>query len=536
MYVVPYTHLDTQWRWEFPQAIGEYPLKTMRVNFEYIDEYPHYVFNWTGANRYRLMKEYFPADYERMKRYIGAGRWYPAGSSMEEGDVNLPSAEGIIRHIEPVRAVSVTSSELKILDTSMENARYRVHLNSDGDVSSIYDKSLKKELLSAPIQLAISADKPRQWPAWNMDFDQEQAEPRAFVRGPGQVRIVGRGPVRVALEVAREAEGSKFVERVSLSAGDVGNRVEFANAIDWRGLASNVKATFPLSAANQNATYNWDIGTIERQNSQERQFEVGSHRWIDLTDTRGADGVTILTDCKNGSDKPDDHTIRLTLLRSPGIQPGQNGRPAGYTDQANQDWGHHDILFGLAGHAGDWRRGGTDWQAYRMNDPLIAFATEKHAGSLGRSFSLVQIENPRIRLLALKKAETSDEIVVRMVEMDGAQPETVKIKFAGPITNAREVNGQELPLRPAKLQDGALVTWFGPYQPRTFAIRLGTQPAKLKPVTSQPVPRRYDLAAASNDDTRIDGGGFDGKGRSNCLPAITTECTYWRRRRTGISR
>ena len=99
LYVVPYAHLDTQWRWEFPQTISEYLLKTMRVNFEYIDKYPHYVFNWTGANRYRLMKEYFPADYARMQKYVSAGRWFPAGSSIEEGDVNLPSAEGIFRQI-----------------------------------------------------------------------------------------------------------------------------------------------------------------------------------------------------------------------------------------------------------------------------------------------------------------------------------------------------------------------------------------------------------------------------------------------------
>ena len=99
LYVVPYAHLDTQWRWEFPQTISEYLLKTMRVNFDYIDRYPHYVFNWTGANRYRLMKEYFPADYARMQQYVAAGRWYPAGSSVEEGDVNLPSAEGIFRQI-----------------------------------------------------------------------------------------------------------------------------------------------------------------------------------------------------------------------------------------------------------------------------------------------------------------------------------------------------------------------------------------------------------------------------------------------------
>jgi len=40
------------------------------------------------------MKEYFPSDYQKMKQYIDAGRWYPAGSSMEEGDVNATECRG----------------------------------------------------------------------------------------------------------------------------------------------------------------------------------------------------------------------------------------------------------------------------------------------------------------------------------------------------------------------------------------------------------------------------------------------------------
>jgi len=59
------------------ETISEYLLKTMRVNFDYIDKYPHYVFNWTGSNRYRMMKEYFPDDYARLTQYVAAGRWFP---------------------------------------------------------------------------------------------------------------------------------------------------------------------------------------------------------------------------------------------------------------------------------------------------------------------------------------------------------------------------------------------------------------------------------------------------------------------------
>src|SRR5713226_5991186 len=99
LYVVGYAHLDTEWRWEYPQVIDEYIRKTMEDNFTLIDKYPHYVFNFSGANRYRFMKEYFPADFARLKKYVDQGRWFPTGSSMEEGDVNAPSAEAIIRQV-----------------------------------------------------------------------------------------------------------------------------------------------------------------------------------------------------------------------------------------------------------------------------------------------------------------------------------------------------------------------------------------------------------------------------------------------------
>ncbi len=67
--------------------------------------------------------------------------------------------------------------------------------------------------------------------------------------------------------------------------------------------------------------------------------------------------------------------------------------------------GHHEFVFALAGHAGDWKQAQTDWQAYRLNDPVIAFEATKHSGSLGKNFSLLRVSSSRIRVLALKKAE-----------------------------------------------------------------------------------------------------------------------------------
>ena len=430
----------------------------------------------------------------------------------------VPSLGYAIYDVEFGAGTAVAGSQLRVTEDSLENQYYRVKLNSDGDVASIFDKSIGKELLAAPARLAISYDNPQQWPAWNMDWDQEQAAPKAYVSGRTKTRVVENGPARVALEVSRETAGSRFIQTIRLSAGDAGKRVEFGNAIDWNTKESNLKATFPLSASNRMATYNWDIGTIERPTAEPKKFEVSSHQWIDLTDIRGEFGATILTDCKNGSDKPNDNTIRLTLIRTPGTR-------GGYPDQGTQDIGHHEFLYGIAGHRSDWRTAQTDWQGQSLNDPLIAFETSKHSGALGREFSLLRVSNPRIRVLALKKAEHGDEVILRMVELDGKPQPNVRISLAAPISAAREVNGQEQPVGRAMVSNGALVTSFTAYQPRTFAIKLGSASAKVAGVRSVPVMLHYDLATASNRGTKSVGG-FDSNGNSIPAEMLPSEITF----------
>lgn len=437
----------------------------------------------------------------------------------------VPSVGFAVYDVEPAAAGN-SFSELKATESSLENNRYRIAIDKHGDVSSILDKQLNHELLSAPIRLAISTDNPRQWPAWNMDFEDEQRAPRAFVGGPVKVRVVENGPARVAVEVERETEDSKFVQTISLAAGDAGNRVEFRNVIDWKTKGANLKATFPLAAANNLATYNWDIGTVQRPNAEERQFEVASHQWIDLTDQSGAFGATVLTDCKNGSDKPDDKTLRLTLVRTPGTR-------GGYADQGTQDLGRHEILFGLAGHAKGWRDGGTDWQAYRLNQPLIAFESSKHPGTGRKSLSLFRINNNRVRVLALKKAELTNEVIVRVVEMDGKPAENVRLDFPVALVAAREVNGQEQPIGPAKVEGGSLVTSLGPYQPRTFAVKIAAPNTRMALTESQPVTLDYDLSVASRRNRPADGS-FDwapnnqGASQGKALPAemLPREISY----------
>ncbi|MFL6256919.1 MAG: glycoside hydrolase family 38 C-terminal domain-containing protein [Pyrinomonadaceae bacterium] len=410
----------------------------------------------------------------------------------------VPSVGYAVYDVRPEASPSADTT-LKVSESSLENERYRVTLNGDGDVSSIFDKSVGKELLSAPARLAFQTERPKDWPAWNMDWADQQKPPRGYVSGPARVRVVERGPVRVAVEVERESEGSKFVQTIRLATGGAGERVEFANRIDWRSEAAALKATFPLTASNPEATYNWDVGTIRRGNNDERKYEVPSHQWFDLTDRSGTYGVTVLSDCKYGSDKPDDSTLRLTLLFTPGLGTGNGWE---FHDQTTQDWGRHEFTYGLAGHAGDWRAAQTDWQAQRLNQPLVAFEAARHAGALGKSFSLMSVGNSRVRVLAVKKAEESDEVVVRLVELDGKSAPGVRLRFAARVVSAREVTGQEQPLGAARVEQGELLTDFGPYQLRTFALKLAPSRVRLSAPRSQPVEMPYDVHAATNHVTK----------------------------------
>ncbi len=99
IYLVPYSHLDTQWRWEYPTTIKVYLKRTLEENFELLEKYPEYCFNFTGSIRYAMIKEYYPEHFVRLKEFIREGRWHIAGTCLDETDVLIPSAESMVRNI-----------------------------------------------------------------------------------------------------------------------------------------------------------------------------------------------------------------------------------------------------------------------------------------------------------------------------------------------------------------------------------------------------------------------------------------------------
>jgi len=418
-----------------------------------------------------------------------------------------PSAGFAVYHAQAVKGAMAASSSLKASESGVENDRFKVTLNADGDIGSIYDKANRREVLKAPARLEMQYENPSQFPAWNMDWDDAKLPPRDIVHGPAKVRVVENGPVRVAIEVERQTAGSKFVQTIRLSRGSAGDRVEVAAKIDWQTKERALKASFPLTSGNPEATYDLQVGAIKRGNNDPKKYEVPQHQWLDLTSPDKRYGVGILNDGKFASDKPDDDTVRLTLIYTPGVR-------GGYNDQATQDFGRHDVLYAIAPHAGDWQKGGqVPWEAKRLNQPLRAFVVPAHDGRMGKQLSVVSSSSSQVEISALKKAEDSNEVIVRLRELTGADAKNVRISFLGGIKDAREVNGQEMPVGPAKVTGGSLVADVPAFSLRAFALSPVGSSAKVAKTESRPVELAYDQDVVSTVANPSDGA-FDAKGLS----------------------
>jgi alpha-mannosidase len=436
---------------------------------------------------------------------------------------DLPPVGAAVYSFRQVKT-QINNSELVVRKDYLENNNFKVTIDANGDIASIFDKRLDKELLEKPIQLEFGEDFPDSKPAWRIYWKDIKQPARSVASNPVSVKVVEDGPVRVAVEVIRENEGSKITQRIRLSAGADGSRVETANLIDWKSRGTLLKAAFHLTAAAPEATYNLDLGTIKRGNRTEKQYEVPHHAWLDITDKSGIYGVSLLTGAKYGSDKPDDNTIRLTLIHGPDTQDSEQEvlDDGTMSEMRWQDWGRHQFTYSLTGHKGDWREGKSHWEAMRFEQRPAAFAVPKHKGKIN-SLSLLNINTDQVNIQALKMAEDGSGVVVRLQELYGQQCNGVNLSAALPVKAAEEIDGAERPLgMPLAIKRNVLRLDFIPYELKTVLLTISG--AGQMPAVTQSLELDYDTDIFSYNSNREDGykdrmprkegyrGSLDGKG------------------------
>lgn len=438
-----------------------------------------------------------------------AGNVVPSQVIAREGDrltfiflCRLPSMGISVFGVSPSDAAERSTGTLSVTGNSLENEYYKVVIAPDGDIASVFDKKAGRELLASPAGLEFQRETPQEWPAWNMDWEDRKEPPFAKMDRNVFVRIIEQGPVRVALEISREGENSRVKQVVSLAAGEAGKRVTVDNRIDWQTRAASLKAAFPLAVSNPEASYSLSTAVVKRNNNHPNKFEVPSREWFDLTDGSGSYGVSILEDCRYGSDKPDDNTLRLTLMFTP--KATETAKWLLYSYQETQDFGIHDVKYAIYGHEGDWAASGSPWQAKFLNQPLIAFEVEGRTGKSSGEISFASASTQQVDIMAFKKMEGGPYYIVRLNELYGKACPDVRVKFAAPVAEAFEVDGQEQRIGKASVKNGELVTGIGKFGIRTFAVRFADT-ARVGLPRQAAVKLDYNADIVSFDSARGDG-------------------------------
>ncbi|WP_417187463.1 alpha-mannosidase [Bacteroides sp.] len=407
--------------------------------------------------------------------------------------------------IQPAAATS--SKNLRVKSQTIENAIYRITLDAHGDIASIFDKKNNRELVQAgkPFRLMMFTENlSTDYPAWEI-YKKVLDGPSTSITDNVNISVAENGPLRASLRVERTAGDSKFVQYIALTDGAEDDRIEISNEIDWQGKKVLLKAEFPTTVSNEKAAYDLGLGYIKRGNNVENSFEVLGHQWADLTANDSSYGISILNDSKYGWDKPDNNTIRLTLLHTP--QPGKH-----YTYQDHQDHGHHAFRYAIVGHQSDAVQADIAWKAENFNQPLLAFTATKHAGKLGRSYSFATTDRPQIALKAIKKAEDGKGYIVRINEIYGTPYEQGYVEFASDIESAKEMNGIEEEIGEATFSGNKLMVSGTAFQPRTFKIAFKQKPLLSIP-NNQPLDLAYNAVALTSDEFNR-AGNFDRQGNS----------------------
>ena len=415
---------------------------------------------------------------------------------------------------------SPDAKTLKATTKELENSVYKIALDAHGDIASIIDKRNNRELVEngKAIRLAFFTENESfSWPAWEI-LKREIDKAPASVTDDVKISVVENGPVRVSVCVERKFGDSTFKQYIRLTEGGQSDRIDIVNDIFWQSTNALLKAEFPLSASNEEAIYDLGVGTVARGNNTDIEYEVHAQQWADLTAKDGSYGISIMNNSKYGWDKPNDNTLRLTLLHTPKTR-------GGYAYQNKQDFGRHTFTYSIMGHQGDYRVGETVRKAEILNQPLYAFMAPAHTGTLGKSFSFISSDNENVILKAVKQAEKSDEIVVRFYETTGKSAQKANIAFAAEIASAQEINGVEDVKGAASFSGNKLSFEIKPYSMKSFKLKLKAPAQKAAPVEQVAIALPFNTKTSSYNAFRTDAN-FDGKGNSFASELLPQEIDF----------
>ena len=335
---------------------------------------------------------------------------------------------------------------VEVGDGWLDNGLLRVQWDADGLLTSVQDRSVSREVLAAGRRgnvFQVHEDRPRAFDAW--DVDRSYLDEVTDLVTVDSIEIVARHPLRAGVRLVRRFGQSTIAQTMRLAAGS--RRLEFLTEVNWREHHRFLKVAFPVAVRSTRATYEIQHGHLERPTVantswDEARFEVCGHRWADLSEP--GFGVALLNDCKYGYDIRGD-TIRLSLLRGPGFP------------DPEADQGMHRFAYALLPHVGDLRAvDGVVSQAEFFNLPCSLVA--------GRgSGQVVSVDRPGVSIEAIKWADRSSAVVVRLCEVWGSRGRA-RVKLHRPFTSVSRTDLLERTVSPLTTQSGCIELDLRPFE------------------------------------------------------------------------
>lgn len=371
----------------------------------------------------------------------------------------IPSKGYRVYHIKNVKNIN-QKSEVIIKDDMIENKFFKLDFNEDGNIISFYDKVSERQVIKDKLpfnQLIAFEDKPSDFDNWNIDIYYE--EKSWNINDIEKIEVVEQGPIRGCIKIYRRFLKSTIVQTVYVYRDKP--TIDFETYINWVQEQILLKAAFPVDVNTDRATYEIQFGNVERPthsntNWDKARFEVCGQKWADLSEEDF--GVSLLNDCKYGHDIRDG-IMRLTLLKS-GIVPNPD-----------TDKGEHSFTYSIYPHKGNWKQAQTHQMAYNLNCPLYSFNLNKQEGKLGDRWSFANIDVDNVVIDTIKKAEDSDEIILRLYEFKNKRTK-VKLTMHKDLAKVIQTNLMEKEIELIDFKNNCFEFVIKPYEIKTFKIKL----------------------------------------------------------------
>ena len=394
-------------------------------------------------------------------------KWTPPGYTSKVQFVvdEMPPCGYKTFYVDMTKPGTINDS-IAYIDNTFETDFYKVKFDmATGNIISLLDKKTGIECVKNGEQLnrlkVYMEDKRGGAKAWVIYPIVKQEE----VTDVESVKVVEKGPVRICVEAVKKWGKSKFIVRTYLYKSYP--RITYDVEAHWLETGSStedspmLRATFPLAIKQPRLFCQTPFDVVERpademvagkpyidqmihryeadgsRKDHDDGREVPAQKWVDVNN--GSFGVALLNNSKYGHSYLNGE-LRLTLLRT-----------AGFPD-VYPNLGKFNISYALYPHAGDWKN--NVWEeGDDFNIPV--YAAEPPSLSLSRDYanrpeedSFFSLTGKGVVLSSIKKAEESDELIIRIAEIEGKEVNaTVTLPFV--LKSVRRLSVIELPLKDA---------------------------------------------------------------------------------------